>query len=203
MMVMIPVVLFTTAWAEDAPIALTNEDLLSHAQALQRDVAQLEQENRGLRRMLAELEDNELYIAVDTENNQLTMRRGNVVLHTAICGSGSRQFVEKETGGKWYFETPLGSFTVLEKARNPIWIRPDWSYVEENMPIPPADAPERRMPEVLGKYALLLGNGYMIHGTKEANLLGTHFTHGCIALGDDDLELIYKSVKIGTKVYLY
>jgi L,D-transpeptidase YbiS len=56
---------------------------------------------------------------------------------------------------------------------------------------------------VLGKYALLLGNGYKIHGTTFTDLLGTHFTHGCISLGDDDLEFIYRSVKIGTKVYIY
>lgn len=111
--------------------------------------------------------------------------------------------MKAETGGNWYFETPMGSFTVLGKERNPVWIRPDWSYVEENMPIPPEGDPDRFVHDVLGKYALLLGNGYKIHGTKWTKLLGTHFTHGCISLGDDDLDMIYKSVKIGTKVYIY
>ena len=97
----------------------------------------------------------------------------------------------------------MGSLTVLGKERNPVWIRPDWSYVEENMPVPPLNDPNRIVRKVLGKYALLLGSGYKIHGTTFTNLLGTHFTHGCISLGDDDLALVYKSVKVGTKVYIY
>jgi len=71
------------------------------------------------------------------------------------------------------------------------------------MPIPPQGDPDRFVRDVLGKFAILLGSGYKIHGTKWKNLLGTHFTHGCVSLGDADLELIYKSVTIGTKVYLY
>jgi lipoprotein-anchoring transpeptidase ErfK/SrfK len=75
--------------------------------------------------------------------------------------------------------------------------------VEENMPIPPKNDPDRFVRDVLGKYAILLGNGYKIHGTTWKNLLGTHFTHGCISLGDKDLEVVHKSVKNGTEVYIY
>jgi L,D-transpeptidase YbiS len=179
------------------------EELRGSVQALQQEAAQLEEENKGLRRILAEQEDEELYVVVDTEGNTLTLRQGNAVLHSAVCGTGSRQFIEAETGTNWFFETPMGSFTVLGKERNPVWIRPDWSYVEENMPVPAPNDSDRFVRGVMGKYALLLGNGYKIHGTKWTNLLGTHFTHGCVSLGDDDLEVVYKSVKIGTKIYLY
>jgi len=179
------------------------EVLRSRVQNLQQEVSRLEEENKGLKLMLKGLEDDELYVVVDTESNQLTLRQGTAVLHKAVCGTGSRVFIEGETGRNWYFETPMGSFTVLGKERNPVWIRPDWSYVEENMPIPPENDPARYVRGVLGKYAILLGNGYKIHGTKWTNLLGTHFTHGCVSLGDDDLELVHKSVKVGTKVYLY
>jgi L,D-transpeptidase ErfK/SrfK len=153
--------------------------------------------------MLAQLDDGEPYVVVETENNRLTLRQDGVVLHTAVCGTGSRRFIEAETGTNWFFETPMGAFTVLGKERNPVWIRPNWSYVEENMPIPAPNDPDRFVRGVLGKYALLLGNGYKIHGTTWTKLLGTHFTHGCVSLGDDDLETVYKAVKIGTKVYLY
>ena len=178
-------------------------DMQEEAQALQKEITQLEEENKALKRMLSGLEDNELYLVVDTENNRLTMRRGNKVLHTAVCGTGSHAFVEEETGRNWFFETPMGSFTVLGRERNPVWIRPDWSYVEENMPVPAPNDPDRIVRGVLGKYALLLGSGYKIHGTIYTNLLGTNFTHGCISLGDDDLALVHKSVRVGTKVYIY
>jgi L,D-transpeptidase YbiS len=177
--------------------------LRAEVAALQAEVTRIEEENRGLRRMQNEMEDDAVYVVVDTESNRLQLRQGKDVVHTAKCGTGSRGALAEETGRNWEFETPLGSFTVLGKERNPVWIRPDWSYVEENMPIPDKNDPDRFVRDVLGKFALLLGNGYKIHGTKWTNLLGTHFTHGCVSLGDDDLELIYKSVKIGTKVYLY
>jgi L,D-transpeptidase ErfK/SrfK len=170
---------------------------------MEQEVAVLEEENRGLKKMLKEIEVNDIYIVVDTENNRLTMRKGNKILLTAVVGTGSRQFVEEETGRNWYFESPTGSLTVLGKERNPVWIRPDWSYVEENMPVPPVNDPDRIVRGVLGKYALILGNGYKIHGTKYTELLGTHFTHGCISVGDKDLETLYRSVKVGTKVYIY
>ena len=179
------------------------ELLRAKVAALEKEAAALEEQNQGLSRMLKEMEDDAPYIVVDTENNRLTLRQGDKVLLTAIVGTGSRQFIEEETGRNWYFESPLGSLTVLGKERNPVWIRPDWSYVEENMPVPAENDPDRIVREVLGKYALILGNGYKIHGTKYTELLGTHFTHGCISVGDKDLEKLYKTVKIGTKVYIY
>jgi len=190
-----------TGFSEERPVPI--EVLRNRVQMLQQEAARLDEENQGLRRMLKELEDDELYVVVDAENNQLLMRQGDRVVHRAVCGTGSREFIEEETGRNWFFETPLGSFTVLGKERNPVWIRPDWSYVEENMPVPSENDPDRIVRNVLGKYALLLGNGYKIHGTTFTNLLGTHFTHGCVSLGDDDLALVYQTVKIGTKVYIY
>jgi L,D-transpeptidase YbiS len=186
-----------------APVVASIEELREEVNTLRQEAVRLEEENKGLRKILAEQEDGELYVVVDTESNRLTLRQGDAVVYNAVCGTGSRQFIEAETGTNWFFETPMGSFTVLGKERNPVWIRPDWSYVEENMPVPPLHDPDRLVRGVLGKYALLLGNGYKIHGTQWTKLLGTHFTHGCVSLGDNDLEIVYKSVKIGTKVYLF
>ena len=192
-------------WAQagrgSAPVKLP--ELRMRVQALEQEAALIEEENKGIRNMLKAMDDGEIYLVVDTENNRLTMRRGETVLLTTKVGTGSRQFVKEETGRNWMFESPTGSLTVLGKERNPVWIRPDWSYVEENMPVPAGDDPDRIVRGVLGKYALLLGNGYKIHGTKYKNLLGTHFTHGCISVGDRDLELLHETVKIGTKVYIY
>jgi L,D-transpeptidase YbiS len=190
-------------YAAEATSEVSIELLRAKVAALEQEAAALEEQNRGLRRMLKEQEDDEVYIVVDTENNRLTLRQGNKVLLTAVVGTGSRQFIEEETGRNWYFESPLGSLTVLGKERNPVWIRPDWSYVEENMPVPAENDPDRIVREVLGKYALILGNGYKIHGTKYTDLLGTHFTHGCVSVGAKDLEVLYRTVKIGTKVYIY
>ncbi len=194
-----------SAWPVHAGNAVppSLDELKASVSALEQETALLEAENQGLRNMLKETDDDDVYLVVDTENNRLTMRQGGTILMTAVVGTGSRQSIESETGRDWYFESPTGSLTVLGKERNPVWIRPDWSYVEENMPVPAENDPDRIVRDVLGKYALLLGNGYKIHGTRWTNLLGTHFTHGCISVGDENLEILYKSVRMGTKVYIY
>ena len=197
----VSLLLFTLALAQAEDVTL--EVLRAKVAALEQEAVVLEEQNQGLGRMLKEMADDEPYIVVDTENNRLALRQGDKVLLNAVVGTGSRQFVEEETGRNWFFESPLGSLTVLGKERNPVWIRPDWSYAEENMPVPAENDPDRIVREVLGKYALILGNGYKIHGTKYTDLLGTHFTHGCISVGDKDLEKLYKTVKIGTKVYIH
>ena len=179
------------------------DELRTRVQSLEQQTALIEEENKGIRNSLEAMDDSAIYLVVDTENNRLTMRRGDTILLVAKVGTGSHQFIKEETGRNWMFESPMGSLTVLGKERNPVWIRPDWSYVEENMPVPAPEDPDRIVRGVLGKYALLLGNGYKIHGTKYKNLLGTHFTHGCISVGDRDLEVLHETVKIGTKVYIY
>ncbi len=194
---------YSFAWAGDVVLPGPTDELEARVNALEQEAARVEDEIRGLKNMLAAMDDDEIYLVVDTENNRLTMRQGKNVLLTAKVGTGSRQTVEEETGRGWYFESPTGSLTVLDKERNPVWIRPDWSYAEENMPVPDEHDPERIVRGVLGKYALILGNGYKIHGTKWTKLLGTHFTHGCISVGAEDLETLYNAVKIGTKVYIY
>jgi L,D-transpeptidase ErfK/SrfK len=177
--------------------------LITNIVALEQEAAALEEENRGLRQMIASLTDNEVYLVVDTESNRLFIRQGEQVLQTVVVSTGSRELIKDENGRKWFFESPTGVLTVLGKERNPVWIRPDWSYVEENMPIPPKNDPDRIVRDVMGKYSLLLGNGYKIHGTTYKSLLGTAVTHGCVSMDDDDLETVYKSVVVGTKVYIY
>ena len=100
------------------------------------------------------------------------------------------------------FETPRGVHRVQGKARDPVWKKPDWAFVEEGLPIP-RDPRERFDPASLGDYALYLGDGYLIHGTLYQRLLGRSVTHGCVRLGDDDLEAVYRAAGIGTRVYIW
>ncbi len=196
------VVSATGAAGEPQP-AVANDTLRAEVAALEQEAAALEEENRGLRQMVASLADDEVYLVVDTESNRLFIRQGEHILQTIVVSTGSREQVKDENGREWFFESPTGVLTVLGKERNPVWIRPDWSYVEENMPIPPKNDPDRIVRDVMGKYSLLLGNGYKVHGTTFKSLLGTAVTHGCVSMDDDDLETVYKSVAIGTKVYIY
>jgi lipoprotein-anchoring transpeptidase ErfK/SrfK len=66
--------------------------------------------------------------------------------------------------------------------------------------IPPVGTHNRRLVGELGKYALDLGNGYLLHGTPDQRSIGTATTHGCIRLSDADLEWLYRHIPVGTEV---
>lgn len=69
--------------------------------------------------------------------------------------------------------------------------------------IPPVATQNRRVEGELGRYALDLGDGYLIHGTSDPQSIGRAVTHGCIRLGDDDIAWLYRNVPMGTPVHIY
>jgi hypothetical protein len=69
--------------------------------------------------------------------------------------------------------------------------------------IPPLVTQNRRIAGELGRYALDLGDGYLIHGTSDPKSIGRAVTHGCIRLGDDDIAWLYRNVPMGTPVHIY
>lgn len=66
--------------------------------------------------------------------------------------------------------------------------------------IPPINTHNRRLIGELGKYALDLGNGYLLHGTQNQDRVGVDPTHGCIRLTDEDLEWMYQYIPVGATV---
>jgi lipoprotein-anchoring transpeptidase ErfK/SrfK len=144
-----------------------------------------------------------VYVVVDTIANRLYLKRGGEVVREAVCSTGTGGLlVDPASGRRWVFDTPLGVHRVLEKKEDPVWVKPDWAFVEEGLPIPRNPA-ERVDPNSLGDFALSLGDGYLIHGTLYQRLLGRSVTHGCVRLGDDDLAAVYRAVPVGTRVYIY
>jgi L,D-transpeptidase YbiS len=85
---------------------------------------------------------------------------------------------------------------------NPVWVKPDWAFLEEGLEIP-KDPADRVEAGTLGEYALGFGKGYFIHGTLYKRLLGKNVTHGCIRLSDEDLKVLYRLTKIGTPVIIF
>ncbi len=145
-----------------------------------------------------------VHVVVDTALNRLYLREGPQVLREAIVSCGSGGVLANPKGGKdWVFDTPRGERTVERKVKNPLWIKPDWAFVEEGKAIPPKNAADRAEEGVLGDYALGIGNGYFLHGTLYTRMLGRNVTHGCVRIGDADLSELYKRVPIGAKVYLF
>ncbi len=159
--------------------------------------------NDKLRKKMAALAPKGQYVVVDTANNRVSLREGERILREMVASCGSGNVLVDPVGGRtWTFDTPRGQFQVRSKVNNPIWIKPDWAYIEEGEPIPPkgADRAERNM---MGDYALGIGNGYFIHGTLYKRLLGRNVSHGCVRLGDEDLEFLFKTATLGTKVVIF
>lgn len=73
----------------------------------------------------------ESYIVVSIEERQLWYRRGDSVLFAAPVATGSGRILERSGNDEhWRFETPRGRLTVIAKDTNPLWVPPDWHYVE-------------------------------------------------------------------------
>lgn len=69
--------------------------------------------------------------------------------------------------------------------------------------MPPMGTPQRKFDKVLGKYRLNLGSGYGIHGTMYPDQLGRSVTHGCVRLGDADIEKLFAMANVGDQVLIY
>jgi hypothetical protein len=143
-----------------------------------------------------------LVIAVDTWTNQVFLFRDGQLVSKAPAATGSEKYLRKGLR-EWMFHTPRGQYTVVNKLTNPVWVKPDWAYVEDGEPIPPPNSPKRRIQGHLGKYALDLGEGIMIHGTDDPDSIGRKVSHGCIRVGDRMLHQMYESASVGTPVFIY
>jgi L,D-transpeptidase YbiS len=173
------------------------------ATSLSMDAGKLSKSNEVLERKIKNLAPKGQYLVIDTAGNRVYLRQGEQTVREMIASCGSGNVLEDPKGGrKWTFDTPRGEFKVLSKITDPIWIKPDWAFIEEGEPIPSKSA-DRAEPGMMGDYALGLGRGYFIHGTMYKRLLGRNVSHGCVRLGDEDLKHLYTSVPIGTRVIIY
>jgi L,D-transpeptidase YbiS len=167
------------------------------------DPKALQAEIRQFEKKIEKARPKGLHLVVDTGRNRLTVRDGGRVVREVVVSCGSGGVLEDPKGGRtWVFDTPRGERQVKSKAKHPTWIKPDWAFIEEGEEIP-KKYDDRVEEGVLGDYALGIGNGYFLHGTLYTRLLGRNVTHGCVRIGDADLEYLYKNVPLGTKVYLF
>ena len=159
---------------------------------------------KSLARQLTQLTPTQPYILVDTARNHLYVKRRDQLMLDALASTGSGTILDKpgEAKGQWIFDTPRGEFAVQSKLIHPVWVKPDWAFIEEGLEIP-TNQTDRVEPGVLGEYALGFGKGYFIHGTLYTRLLGKNVTHGCIRLNDDDLKNVYRLAKVGTPIMIF
>lgn len=158
---------------------------------------------RTLKSRLASLAPGGIFAIIDTGANTLTLRQGDRVLLNAVVSAGSGSVLQDPAGSRqWVFDTPRGIRTVKSKITRPIWVKPDWAFIEEGEAVPTRYS-DRLDPGAMGDYAIGLGEGYFIHGTLYTRLLGRNVTHGCVRVGDEDLKAVYRALNLGSRVILF
>lgn len=138
-------------------------------------------------------------VVIDLDENELRFRQGTTVLWSAPIGTGTGLRLASENG-EWDFSTPNGVFHVQYKEENPVWIAPDWYFIENDLPVPPPNDRSRYFPGGLGAAAVYIGHDLAIHGTDKPELLGQRVSHGCIRLSDANAKRLFRNVQIGTEV---
>jgi hypothetical protein len=195
-------------------------------------------------------------LVVSLRARRLWLMDGVDTLFSSPVGVGTGSTLQ-DGDREWEFSTPRGERAVLAKQENPVWVPPDWHYIEvarakglrlaelkrgtavplsgdrrlevrgeqvgvvasdttfvplpigteiifdSTLFIPPLGTEQRRIPGELGGYKLDLGDGYLLHGTRDSTAVGRAATHGCLRLRDGDIWFLYENVPVGTSVYIY
>ena len=178
------------------PVELSQEEIRLAKQSLERNIASLD-------RKLASKRPASYYLVINSTLNEFTLYRGDIIVRKDRCSTGSYILLKNGDDQQWMFKSPKGEFRIQGKTTSPVWRKPDWAFVEEGLPVPPPGHHSRFEYGVLGDFALSLGDGYLIHGTLYQRFLGLPVTHGCIRLNDENLSLVYRSLNVGSKVYIY
>lgn len=196
------VVPFVTEMAPHSVKKVTSDKELRKDASYKKEVSQLNKDIQRLRKKYNSYTSGQSYIVINTTDNRFALYKNKTLVREGLCSSGANKILQ--AGKKTFlFKTPKGKFSITNKRKNPYWHRSDWDFIEQGLPIPPKDDPSRWEEGVLGDYALDLVDGYMLHGTIYKRLMGMPVTHGCIRFGDEDLEVVFNTLSIGSKVYIF
>jgi len=125
-------------------------------------------------------------IVIQRGANILTLYDGERAVRTFGVATGQAQF-----------PTPLGSWRVVDKQRNPWWRPPDSDWAKDAKPIPPGPGNPLGT-RWMGLDAAAVG----IHGTPDAASIGYSASHGCIRMRVPEAEWLFEQVEIGTPVVI-
>jgi lipoprotein-anchoring transpeptidase ErfK/SrfK len=108
----------------------------------------------------------------------------------ALVENGQVQKVYTIAVGKASTPSPVGTFTIQRRVKNPVY-RHDGKTVEPG-PMNPVGS----------RWMGLNMKGYGIHGTNAPKSIGKAASHGCIRMGKADVEDLFDRVQVGDTVEL-
>jgi len=106
------------------------ESLRDAAAARATQVTALQSRLQSVQQQTADLPDSGQTIIVSTAENHLWLRRNGQVVFDAVCSTGKGTTLAVD-GKTVVFDTPIGRLHIVSKEENPLWVPPDWHYIEE------------------------------------------------------------------------
>ena len=128
-------------------------------------------------------------IVVHVDTNRLDLYEGFEVTHTWDVATA-----------KPGWTTPVGEWSLYQKAENPTWHNPALDSWGADLPAVVPGGPGNPM----GTRALYITAPGLIriHGTTSPDSIGRYASHGCIRMHNEQVEELYDLVPVGTKVII-
>ncbi|HVR39553.1 MAG TPA: L,D-transpeptidase [Thermoanaerobaculia bacterium] len=173
---------------------------------IRNDVASMDLTRESLDRELRErlamarsFEAAEFYLAIDTENRRMSLHFGPEIVREAGVVIGEPRVITAQ-GKTWRFVPLKGALTVIGKLADQPWAVPAWVFAMRNAPIPQVTP---NVPGGLGKYVILLPNGYVIHSppARQSPLSGAK--PGSFMIAEEEMRAIWPRISATTRVYIY
>ncbi len=93
-------------------------------------VSTLQSEMASSAQVIEDLHDGAFVITVSTAENRVYARRNGQLVFEAVCSTGSNATLRTD-GQTKVFRTPIGRFRIQSKEEKPMWVPPDWHFIEQ------------------------------------------------------------------------
>ncbi|HKV53611.1 MAG TPA: L,D-transpeptidase family protein [Candidatus Binataceae bacterium] len=127
--------------------------------------------------------------------------RGKLTRASLHPAAGSVVYTFPVGLGRFDWKTPVGTWRVTAKTKNPTWVVPEDIYEEHLERDGEAEhvIPGGEDDNPLGHYRLSLSlPEYAMHGTDVPWGVGMNVSHGCVRFYPEDIERLYSRTRVGT-----
>ncbi len=93
-------------------------------------VTTLQSEVTSAEKQIEDLHDSAFVITVSTTENKVYARRDGQLVFEAVCSTGKGTTL-RSGGETMVFRTPIGRFRIQSKEEHPMWVPPDWHFIEQ------------------------------------------------------------------------
>jgi len=160
----------------------------------------LARELDGRLKLATSLKTENFHLSIDTRARKLRFYYGGTMLREAPVTIGEARTITAP-GKRWTFLPLKGAFPVQAKIVDYEWPVPDWWYAMQQQPVPSV------RPVItggLGRYVIVLSNGYVIHSppVEGSPLIGAK--PGSYMVDEEVLRAIWPRIhRTETQVFIY